>query len=109
MDFETLLERYELAMRFTDEDEIGQKPFSDELTQKCHADVLAFISKAQLLDLLTVDQLPVAVIDFWYTRNGHGCGFWDGDWPEHGDELTNLAREFAPVELYVADDGLVYC
>jgi hypothetical protein len=21
-----------------------------------------------------------AARDFWYTRNGHGCGFWDGDW-----------------------------
>ena len=20
--------------------------------------------------------------DFWLTRNGHGCGFWDGDWRE---------------------------
>lgn len=19
--------------------------------------------------------------DFWLTRAGHGCGFWDGDWP----------------------------
>src|SRR5208337_2249077 len=20
--------------------------------------------------------------DFWLTRNGHGAGFWDGDWTE---------------------------
>lgn len=20
--------------------------------------------------------------DLWLTRNGHGAGFWDGDWPE---------------------------
>src|SRR5437764_6367363 len=20
--------------------------------------------------------------DFWLTRNGHGAGFWDGDWAE---------------------------
>src|SRR5687767_14180399 len=30
--------------------------------------------------------------DFWLTRNGHGAGFWDGDWPEHGDTLTAIAK-----------------
>jgi hypothetical protein len=30
--------------------------------------------------------------DAWLTREGHGCGFGDGDWPEHGDALGRLAR-----------------
>lgn len=45
---------------------------------------------------------------FWLTREGHGSGFWDGDWPKHGDELTNAAKEYGPFELYVGDDRQIY-
>ena len=47
--------------------------------------------------------------DFWYTRNGHGCGFWDGDWPEPwADDLTQAAKAFGEVDAYLGDDGKVY-
>lgn len=47
--------------------------------------------------------------DFWFTRNGHGCGFWDGDWPEpYATELDNAAKTFGEVYLHVGDDGLIY-
>ncbi len=47
--------------------------------------------------------------DFWYTRNGHGCGFWDGDWPEpYATALTDAARAFGNVDAYLGDDGRVY-
>lgn len=46
--------------------------------------------------------------DFWLTRNGHGAGFWDGDWSEHGDELTERAKEYREYHLYVGDDGEIY-
>ncbi len=42
--------------------------------------------------------------DFWLTRNGHGAGFWDGDWPETGDALTEAAKAYGEVCLYVGDD-----
>lgn len=49
--------------------------------------------------------------DFWLTRNGHGAGFWDGDWivgmDDIGDELTKIAEKFGEVYLYIGDDGLV--
>ena len=48
-------------------------------------------------------------MDFWYTRNGHGCGFWDGDWPEpFGSALTEAAKTFGEVSVYLGDDGKVY-
>jgi hypothetical protein len=31
--------------------------------------------------------------DFWYTRNGHGCGFWDGDWAEPAATILSAAAE----------------
>jgi len=46
--------------------------------------------------------------DFWLTRNGHGAGFWDGDWPEHGDALTDVSQDFGNVWLHVEDDGKIY-
>lgn len=47
--------------------------------------------------------------DFWYTRNGHGCGFWDGDWPEpHGAALAEACKPFANVDLVYGNDGKIY-
>jgi len=40
--------------------------------------------------------------DFWLTRNGHGAGFWDGDWPEPAaSRLTEASKAFGSVDLYV--------
>jgi hypothetical protein len=47
--------------------------------------------------------------DFWYNRNGHGCGFWDGDWPEDvGETLSNACEAFGQTDVYIGDDGLIY-
>lgn len=46
--------------------------------------------------------------DFWLTRNGHGAGFWDGDWPEHGEQLTAACKEFKEVCIYIGEDNLIY-
>lgn len=55
------------------------------------------------------DQDGRAGHDFWLTRNGHGAGFWDGDWPEpQAAALTAAAHAFGPVDLYVGEDGKIY-
>ncbi len=59
-------------------------------------------------EFIPPDRIAEAGHDFCLTRNQHGAGFWDGDWPEHGDKLTELAHEFSPLEIYVGDDGLIY-
>ena len=47
--------------------------------------------------------------DLWLTRNGHGCGYFDNDWPKGiGEGLDRLAKEFGPYDLYLGDDGLIY-
>lgn len=47
--------------------------------------------------------------DFWLTRNGHGAGFWDGDWPKpYDDQLTTAAKAFGEVSLCLGDDGKIY-
>lgn len=37
--------------------------------------------------------------NFWYTRNGHGVGFWDRDLEETGDRLTDIAQSFGECHL----------
>lgn len=40
--------------------------------------------------------------DFWLTRNGHGAGFWDGDWEEElGRKLTEDCNKYGEVNLYI--------
>lgn len=46
--------------------------------------------------------------DFCLTRNRHGAGFWDGDYPTHGDVLTDASQKYAEVFLHLGDDGLVH-
>ena len=64
--------------------------------------------RAGLLDLV-LSNFEQAGHDFWLTRNGHGAGFWDGDWPEaEGMQLTAISKTFKEVNLYVGDDGKIY-
>lgn len=46
--------------------------------------------------------------DFWLTRNGHGAGFGDGNFPKHDDELYEAAKAYREIWLYVGDDGVIY-
>lgn len=54
--------------------------------------------------------------DFWFTRNGHGVGFWDRDVLRAdglGDELSTLCGWRAStglyeVDVYMGDDEKVY-
>jgi hypothetical protein len=41
--------------------------------------------------------------DFWYTRNGHGVGFWDRDLGDIGDKLSDIARKFGEVNASFGD------
>jgi hypothetical protein len=46
--------------------------------------------------------------DFWLTRNHHGAGFWDNDYPkEHGKALTEAAHAFGELNPY-AQNGKVF-
>ena len=56
------------------------------------------------------DDVEQAGHDFWLTRNRHGAGFWDADWPEKvGQKLTEASHVYGSVDLYVGDDGKIYC
>lgn len=50
--------------------------------------------------------------DFWFTRNGHGVGFWDRGFKnvaaDAADVLSSAASAFGECYLYLGDDGKVY-
>lgn len=52
----------------------------------------------------------VAGHDFWFTRNGHGSGFWDREYldKETKDRLTKSAKSFGESYVYIGDDTLLY-
>lgn len=55
------------------------------------------------------DPVSKAGHDFYFTRNGHGVGFWETEWPEsYRDILTKAAHGYGETTAYVGDDNLVY-
>lgn len=49
--------------------------------------------------------------DFWFTRCGHGVGFWDRsqlDAEGLGDKLSEAARRTGNVDPYLGDDKKIY-
>lgn len=47
--------------------------------------------------------------DLWFTRNGHGVGFWEPEWPKPaGDRLDAAAKQLGECWLYVGDDGRIH-
>lgn len=47
--------------------------------------------------------------DFWLTRNGHGAGFWDRGYGDAGKKISDAAKGYGEVHLYVGDDERVHC
>jgi hypothetical protein len=79
-----------------------------ETIQRIKTDCAQFLQRVTpIIDGSTPDY-PVAH-DFWLTRNRHGAGFWDGDYPEPlGKQLTDIAHSFGECDLYIGDNGQFY-
>ena len=97
-------------------DERGGEPLdanyhSDDLSPLALATILNDCARFQHVnadDLADADPAQ-AGHDFWLNRNGHGAGFWDGDWPEpQASRLDLSSKSFGECDLYVGDDGKLY-
>ena len=75
---------------------------SDEDLAEILDDLEAFVSQASWLIITDTEKhrenWEQAGTDFCFTRNGHGCGFWDGDW-SNGDKLTEISKPFGTFNL----------
>jgi hypothetical protein len=57
------------------------------------------------------DKLRLAAYDFALTRNGHGVGFWDGDWDYMGEDFVKEVDEYCESAgnfNLCAEDGKVH-
>ena len=81
-----------------------------ETRNRLRSDFKRFVDKYEAL--VTPNDLNTSLGHFahnmWLTQNGHGAGFWDGDY-KNGDALTTACEnELGHVDLYVGDDSLIY-
>jgi hypothetical protein len=95
-------------------DELSREAFADIVAdcKKFKAEASVLLKRAYRRDY-TAEQ---AGRDFWFTRNGHGVGFWDRDALERGELgklLSNLCgwrTAFGEKYIYRGDDGQIhYC
>lgn len=91
------------------QDYLLERGFSEE-------DIDQWQIRATLLALVESGELESEKggADFWFSRNGHGAGFWDGAWGEDGQLLHDMASgmggyhlEFVAPEYDIeqAEDG----
>lgn len=46
--------------------------------------------------------------DFFFTRCGHGVGFWDRGLGDIGQQLSDAAKVYGGSDIYVGDDGKLH-
>lgn len=98
--FDEFFQGYLEALYFTETGDEGQPGADAELDpvfrESLKVDCAIFWKRCSPLILKEPDSPGAAHAghDFWLTRNGHGSGFWDGDWPVNGDILTRLCDGF---------------
>lgn len=79
---------------------------SEETRAAMRKDCEGFLYLAEEAGLITEDDDAARLgHDLWLTQNRHGAGFWDGDWDERGDALTDIAHSFGSVDLWVNESG----
>ena len=89
------------------DDRFSEADLSDEAKVRAENDWMSFLKQSG--DLVEGLDLTDVAHDFWLTRNGHGAGFWDGDYEQElGKNLTKLAHTFSKVTLYVGNDGKLH-
>jgi len=82
--------------------------FPESEIDKAQADIDRFLELIEHLDTSDYDDSDL-MHDFWLTRNGHGAGFWDGDYPDElGEALTKVCKEFSEVNIWVDESGTLY-
>lgn len=95
----------------SDNPELAEMAFSDfspETIEQAKADCAAFEAAAG--SFLPLDDLAQAGRDFWFTRNGHGVGFFDRRElsADQAEALDACARKHRELYVYAGDDGKVY-
>ena len=95
----TFIAAYLECIAFT---ENNTSELDEDFQRESVIDCLSFFSRIECY--LSDDQAIDAGHDFWLTRNGHGAGFWDGDWPAYGDMFTAISKGYGEVHALFYPD-----
>ena len=94
------------------EDDNFDKDFdSDDFTKEAVYAAIADCTKFQEenADDLSDEDSEQAGHDFWLTRNGHGAGFWDGDYEEaKGKRLSDACDAYGELNIWVDEKGSLH-
>ncbi len=90
-----------------DDSKYANVEWSSEALKQIETDCQSFQEQIKSIPVLRSES--GIAHDFWLTRNHHGAGFWDGDYPkEVGERLTQIAHSFGESNIYIGDDGKFY-
>lgn len=116
MNLDTVLHHYAICALWSSVDDEGE-PLDDDKSvddiapstmKSMREDCEDFITaNAKLLKKSGLSDEQIGH-DFWLTRNGHGAGFWDRGFGKTGEKISDAARVYGEVYLYIGDDGLIY-
>ena len=93
-------------------DKYADYTWSKDAKKRIDDDCMKFFNMAYPIIYVNVS---LAGRDFWLTRNGHGAGFWEGEWAypsldfdieNCGDFLTAAAKKYGELYVYPYAYGL---
>lgn len=83
-----------------------QTPYLSRITQKMKDEAYTTCAEFYRTNSADLQDYPAtdAGHDLWYTRNGHGAGFWENDHctEEQGKRLTSAAQKLGEKHLWKA-------
>lgn len=86
----------------------GLQDVDEESYREAERELSIFLGIVNVLELGSENSKDQIVHDFYLTRNGHGAGFFDGDYPKTGETLGKIAQVFGEQYWFVNDDGKIY-
>ena len=98
------------------DDHFGFDDFTEESLRKAQADIddwFEYLEENDLYDRAEERQGDDRIAhDFWLTRNGHGAGYWDGDYDDRDDDddtlgrdLTDACKPYGSQHVWVDESG----
>lgn len=105
--FATFYQGYVSCLLWTEGVDIGNSSdLSPSLRQESRTDCRNFFDECAELFGANYEQ---AGHDFWLSRNGHGAGFFDGDYAGNERLLQKAARLYGSVSAYYDEENGLVC
>jgi hypothetical protein len=95
------------------DDHFGIEDFTEESLRKAQSELDDWFDHIEELGLTEkvaeYNDDDYVAHDFWLTRNGHGAGYWDGDYgDELGRTLTDECKPYGGQHVWVDESGYLH-